>query len=350
MKRRGGRSLAAKTRLGSVPQLRRLVPAWFLELFVVSQVVLAHLVLAAAGVALSPATIGFTLRSFGPAVLVTFLVAVAVRGIASLLFDRRRRYLRAIASWEWVVLSLRLVLLTIAMLHVYGWVKLTLPLTRPRWFDQELWNFDAALFGGHSPSVLFLELFSHPWLIRAIDWSYGTIFQAVSVLSLPFVLSLANNRIRIAYAAGAAGLWIAGGWLYFAVPSMGPAYAFGDIWDGVAHLLPMTRALQAVLFRNFLAVGGIAHGVYDPSISVALGIAAFPSLHVAFLAFVSLWLRMFHPRTALGGAFVTALMFVGSIITGWHYAVDSIAGLALGVAAWGLSIRLYRAHRLGRAR
>ena len=35
-------------------------------------------------------------------------------------------------------------------------------------------------------------------------------------------------------------------------------------------------------------------------------------------------------------AIFTLIIFLGSIVTGWHYLIDSIAGLALAFVAWAV--------------
>jgi membrane-associated phospholipid phosphatase len=65
-------------------------------------------------------------------------------------------------------------------------------------------------------------------------------------------------------------------------------------------------------------------------------ISAFPSMHVAiamlvFLAcrHISWWLKV------LSAAYL-ALIFLGSIFLGWHYAIDGYAGAGIALAAWWL--------------
>ena len=68
-------------------------------------------------------------------------------------------------------------------IHAYGWIKLAVPLLHARLFDQELWNLDAKLLGGHSPNEFVLTLFSAPAVLRAIDWSYANIFYVSLVIA-----------------------------------------------------------------------------------------------------------------------------------------------------------------------
>ena len=68
----------------------------------------------------------------------------------------------------------------------------------------------------------------------------------------------------------------------------------------------------------------------NPKLDIMLGVAAFPSMHVAFQTFVALWVRRFSPRVSLFFFLLLTATFLGSIVTGWHYLIDSLARAGLG--------------------
>src|SRR5262249_26055266 len=91
-------------------------------------------------------------------------------------------------------------------------------------------------------------------------------------------------------------------------------------------------------------------------INPSLGIAAFPSLHVASQLYSALWVRRLAPTLGFVLLLTVGVLFVGSIVTGWHYLIDSVAGLVLAGAAhrlwaraWGLAGWLARGPRDERA-
>ena len=76
--------------------------------------------------------------------------------------------------------------------------------------------------------------------------------------------------------------------------------------------------------------------------SIVLGIGAFPSLHVAAQMYVFLWMRrLWTSGEVLFGIFVVVI-FLGSMITGWHYFIDGVAGVALALGCYVLFDRLER--------
>jgi len=118
----------------------------------------------------------------------------------------------------------------------------------------------------------------------------------------------------------------------------------------------LTWAIGMALAYIFSSAGPIFTGRYDPSLApesvrrtvgflwtnykdsgaqLGGGISAFPSMHVALAAWFALALRA--RRVAwLGVAYVIGI-FAGSIILGWHYAMDSVAGIAVALLAHRLS-------------
>ncbi|HET8797398.1 MAG TPA: phosphatase PAP2 family protein [Thermoanaerobaculia bacterium] len=309
---------------------------YFFELLV-----LANLAFVALVAHRSAGLLGGVARVLGGLLVVVAVqagIGIGVRVVVALV-RRDRAYLRRIRRRAWILDTLRLVVAGALMIFGYGWLKLVVPLYRAANFDAALWELDRALFFGLSPTVFFLDLFGNSGALRVIDWSYANIFYVSMLVAMAYFLSHPSRRIRIAFANGNAALWIAGAWLYFLVPSLGPAYRFPDVWFPFAGSLTITQNLQALLMRNWQNVLRAWHGEAFGPISLALGIAAFPSLHVAFQTYVFFWMRrLWRAGQVLFGVFAFTI-FLGSMITGWHYLVDSLAGVVMAFVAYRLAIR-----------
>ncbi len=274
--------------------------------------------------------------------LLVFSIGIGTQTVAGILFRsvvalvrRDRSYFAIIRTRAWIIDTFRLIVFGAMVIVVYGWIKLVVPIYHPRLFDPELWELDRALFLGIAPTTFFLDVFGAPGFLRLIDWSYANIFFASASIAFAWVLSHPERRIRIAFANGNAMLWIAGGWLYLLVPSLGPALRFPDIWLAHSETLRLTQGLQAVLMRNYQNVIRAANGVgITEPIRIVFGIGAFPSLHVAFQMYVFLWARrVWRAGQVMFGIFVFVI-FLGSMITGWHYLIDSLAGLLMAYLAY----------------
>lgn len=244
---------------------------------------------------------------------------------------RARAYLRVIRSRRWLTDTFRICLASALSSYTYTCIKIAVPLVRHQLYDQQLWDFDTLFGFGYSPNLLFLSLFSHPLLLHFVDWTYANVFLACLFLASMYFVSTPNRRLRLAFTNSNVTLWLSGAWLYLLVPSLGPAYRFPEIWQPLGESLGRTQFLQRLLMTNYQT---LVQGKPAP-VNIGYGVAAFPSLHVAFVALLFLWLRkLTWGRIALGTC--TVLIFIGSIVTGWHYLVDSVAGLALAALCYAV--------------
>jgi len=271
---------------------------------------------------ISHAPLDTVLHSFTillPVMVIQTVIGIAIR--LAVLRDRRE-YFQAVRSKEWLADTARIIIFSALSVHTYGWIKLSIPVLHPTLFDRQLWDVDQAMFFGHSPNIFFLDLFSNPLALRFFDWTYANVFVASINMASIFFLS-ETKRVRLAFTNSNTLMWLAGAWLYMLVPSLGPAYRFPTVWLPLSAMLSNTQQLQRILMTNY------QHVLRGEGVNIFLGIAAFPSLHVAFEMLVTLWIRRIWRLGAILFTAFTVIIFVGSIVTGWHYLIDAVAGLVL---------------------
>ncbi len=281
-------------------------------------------------------TIPQTFASFIPTLGGYALIGVVIRGIIAAIRRELPEYLRKIRTGGWISDTIRLVFFGSLMVHTYFWIKLVIPVIHPRLYDQELWDLDQALFFGYSPNILFLNVFSAPTVLHVIDWAYARIFFVSMTVAFVFFLSAPNRRLRVAFSTGNTFMWIIGAWLYMLVPSLGPAFRFPDVWIPLASTLEITQNFQALLMRNYRNVQ------QAKEFSLMFGIAAFPSLHVAFQTFAFLWMRRLWIYGQIVFGVFAFVILIGSVVTGWHYLIDGIAGIVLAVSCYWIASRTWR--------
>jgi hypothetical protein len=272
-------------------------------------------------------------------VLVQTLIGVAIRLTFAAFRGTAKELLVIYRSRGWLIDTLRFAIGCGLWTHTYAWIKLTTPVLHPHLFDQQLWNLDRTICFGYQPSFFVLSLFSAPSVMRLIDWTYAFVFFASLNIAMIFFASLPERRLRIAFMNSNALLWLTGGWLYVAVPSLGPAYRFPEVWVPLAPWLDRTQTFQRLLMTNYRNVLLSLRGARRP-INIIFGIGAFPSLHVAFQTLALLWMRR---QTKWGGPlFLVFVFFIffGSLVTGWHYLVDGLAGAALAWACYAAAQRV----------
>jgi len=314
---------------------------WYEAAALANAVVVTAVIVRGAGV---PLDVGGTVRAQAPLLLVAATLLLAGAGLRALLVAgragpaRARLYLRRIVSRSALVDLFRLAAVVAMASYGYSWLKVFLPRLHPVLFDPLLAALDQKLHLGVNPVRFAVEIFPFPALWRVLDVYYAG-FVATMLFAIGWFGSALSQRERTRFAAGFAVLWIAAAWWYVATPALGPCYSFpGDV-AAARPYLPLQANTQRLLLEQYRAVTGAAGPGRAVTLNAAFGIAAMPSLHVAAQAFVAFFARRRQPRLALVFGLLTALTFFGSLVTGWHYAVDGYAGVLLAWLAYRAGLR-----------
>jgi len=312
-------------------RLRRWGPYPF-ELATVASVLLAAGVLRSRGLRMDWRTFEYIVAP----VLPLFPKALAAGIALQLVYRGLRRqplrgYLREVARLPWLLLWTRLLLAAVLMTYGYFWLKVSIPLVNPRLWDAELWQLDRALHLGISPSLFVANLCAGTPLVGVIDRWYGAWVSTV-FYTLAFFSAAVDPLLRRRFLLSCVLLWTFGSWLYMALPALGPVYVAPAAYEEVLVDMPRARAGQEALRENYQRMlEGRRTGVLA-SFKPTRGIAAMPSLHVGAHFLFFLWAHRRARPLRLLFALATAFTFIGSLLSGWHYAVDGYVGLLL---AWG---------------
>jgi membrane-associated phospholipid phosphatase len=175
--------------------------------------------------------------------------------------------------------------------------------------DLAVVGWEAALMGGQ-PSQTWRTLFPWRWLSEYLHFAYFYYYFVPSTLGL--WLWLRGDMARFSRALTATlGAFLTCALIYVAFPVIGPYHHFGHP--------------DAASWGGFF--GPLVHGIVERGSSLG---TAFPSSHtaVAVTVWLSAW-RLCRPAFWLLSAIVPALA-VGTVYGGFHYALDTLAGVALG--------------------
>lgn len=261
--------------------------------------------------------------------LVSLYTWLARRGLVA--------YWRQLLSPGWWLLWIRLWLACMLMGYVYFWIKVNVPLLNHRLWDSELWQLDALLHLEVSPSIFITQLCKGTLLLPFLDHWYSWWISTV-IAAFSFFCAFAETRVRSPFMLSAILLWTAGAWLYLALPALGPIYVFPQPWAELEGALPLADAGQRVLWENYqIMLAGRSGQIYE--FNPTRGVAALPSLHVGAHGLFALWAWR-HVRVLFVPFLVaTLLTFLGSILTGWHYAIDGYVGLILAWISYRIALR-----------
>lgn len=304
------------------------------EILSLTTFVIACLFLRLFGININWSTVQFT---FLEGVLPFACYMIAGIGLQFLFRKLRKQPLRdywnAIRTRPWLLLSGRILLSTLLMFYSYTWIKLAIPLIHWSNLDPQLWKLDQTLHGGISPSLFATGLFTNPLFLRFLDYLYALWLPVVLAGQGFFSVDL-QNEFRARFFFSIIAVWMVGVWIYVAVPALGPVYIWPQVFREVHASMPLQADTQRVLGANYAKVvesrkTGRIKAPFNPS----YGVAAMPSLHVAMMMLLFLWARKWHSVMAFFFAVIGVLIFIGSIVSGWHYAIDGYAGALL---AWGV--------------
>ena len=217
----------------------------------------------------------------------------------------------------------------------------------PYTWDAAIAAADRSLHGG-DPWARLWPILGTPAITHALDAAYYSWYGAFA-LGLVWLTwapdSVHRRRFWTAFALLFALLGIV---LAHLLASGGPVF-YGGLVAGpnpfapfVANLLAMHAAapLAAVQFQQ-LVWDDYARGAHTYWIAMS----AMPSLHVAIPMLFACALARLGWLPALIGWVYVALMLIGSIQLGWHYALDGEVAVVGTVAIWYLSGWLVRPRR-----
>lgn len=224
----------------------------------------------------------------------------------------------------------------------YGVLKMLMPVTRPFAWDETFAALDRLLFLGEQPWVVSHALLTHPMATMVLDRLYSLWVVLLSVAIVGFAL-FASTETRARFFLTFTLTWLllglGGGYL---LSSAGPCFSPLVGADGAGEFAALRASLGAIANEGGFRINALhwqetlwrAHVGRD--YAFAMGISAMPSMHnaVAILYALALGRARFAVRALAWG--FAALVFVGSVHLGWHYAVDGIVSAVAVVLIWHL--------------
>jgi hypothetical protein len=210
--------------------------------------------------------------------------------------------------------------------------------------DHQLLAWDRWLFLGHSPAVLLHQLLGEhvaAYVLLVVYESFSTIVSISFVAAVVFSERLRGGAVFI---ASMVWVWILGAATYYAIPSLGPFWSAPHEFNGLPHTMVQDTQARYLAQRADLLAHPFAGGSFAQ-------VSAFASLHVAVTLVIVLMASYYGLRRTTR---VLTVFLCGTILAtvylGWHFAVDDVAGLAIGWASTQLGRRIiYPAAEEGKA-
>jgi PAP2 superfamily protein len=210
----------------------------------------------------------------------------------------------------------------------YRNLKSFLPFVRERTYDPVLMRLDRALAFDHYPADILHNVLGTGISAHVLSLAY-VLFLGFVPLSLGAALVWSKNVSHgFWYVSALCVNWVLGAASYYWMPSLGPFLAKPSIFAD----LPTTSVTK--LQSSMIADREIYQ--HDPLASDSMqGVAAFASLHVSIIFTAALICHYVIPNVWVRRALwlYWVLTTISTVYFGWHYLLDDLAGLAIGIAA-----------------
>jgi hypothetical protein len=276
--------------------------------------------------------------TYGSIALTFFVFALSWKAVVILYQERpaapaRRLLSLALENRERIVIAVLGSLLLAVGSAAFGSLKAGIPRVIPFWFDLPESRFEDWLFGGH-PAVLIDPHI--PRLLPILDRIYAT-FVGVHLLAVLGVLaskpSAEKSRALVALAMAWLVLGIISAYL---CSSVGPIF-YDRVYGGHKYAALTALLRQDAPITTFTA--DALWAIHQTGIAtIANGISAFPSMHVTLTCWLALVLR--RTRFAAFSWTYLAIIWIGSILLGWHWGLGGLAGALGMLGLWKLAPKL----------
>ena len=218
-------------------------------------------------------------------------------------------------------------------------LKPAIPVINPFSWDVALMEWDRVLHFGFDPWVLLQPLLGHDIVTFAINIAYNFWFVALfgAWFWFGFMRQASALRARF-FLSYMIAWWIGGGLLAVAFSSAGPVYfdELGLSPDPYVGLFAYLNDANTRIPLWFLETQQLLWDGYTGK-TAALGISAMPSMHNASAALFALAFFQVNRKVGWFFAIYAAVILVGSVHLGWHYAIDGYAGIAIAFASWWIA-------------
>ena len=220
----------------------------------------------------------------------------------------------------------------------YTFIKRAIPLAVPFAWDETFMAWDKAIHFGKHPYEWLAPALNFPAVTFALNVNYNLWFFVMFTCWFWQGFAATDSALRSRFLLGFTLTWFVGTCvLGTLLSSVGPCF-YGRLLTGPDPYAPL---------MSWLANADQVHPIWSLTIMDALwknyetgtgvinGISAMPSMHVgaAFL-FAMLGFASGNRWAALMLSAFAALIFLGSIHLGWHYAIDGYLGVAVAVVCW----------------
>jgi len=220
----------------------------------------------------------------------------------------------------------------------FGSFKRLIPVVNPYGWDHSFMLWDAWLHGGMQPWELLQPIVATPLMTSRINLFYNFWLILMFGTYIWQAFSLKRPALRMQYLLSFLLFWIViGPVLATAFSSAGPCYygRVAGLEDPYAPLMDYLRAANEVAPVWSLKVQEMLWANYvEGGTMLGSGISAMPSMHVAIATLMALLGWRVNRWLGIAYTAFAAIILIGSVHLGWHYAIDGYVSIVVSIALW----------------
>jgi len=225
-----------------------------------------------------------------------------------------------------------LVLILITTFIIYGTgnitlISLSLIGSTTEWKDPIFWAIE-------EPVLKWIT--SIPINTGAWDMLYHSAWGIELFAAFILIVIGRTSRVVLNYCVSMILLFYFGRFLGVLNPVMGPAFFKPELFS---HLNGSITEIAMQRVADIMAIGPEA--AKDRSGMLLGGVSAMPSLHLGMVTLTTIWLAIERRATLFVTVPWVILVWISTVVLGWHYILDGAGGVVLGVICvwitqWGL--------------
>jgi len=217
-------------------------------------------------------------------------------------------------------------------------MKIFIPEFVPFYADPLFAKIDKFLHFGKLPSDWLAPLLEYPRIIEGLDFFYKLWYYIMFGLWGWAAWGASDNGWRRQFVLSFMLCWFFGGAILATLlSSVGPCF-YGLFVEGVNPYADYMKALRYIhTSENLLALriqDYLVELQFANNNEVRVGISAMPSLHNTLAVLFAIAGYKIHKNLGYILTIYAVLIFIGSVVLGWHYAIDGYAGLFIAFAMW----------------
>jgi hypothetical protein len=223
------------------------------------------------------------------------------------------------------------------LMMMFSALKPDIVLIRPFMWDETLMRLGTWMgFGTHYWRIL-QPVFGHPVMTAFLNFNYNLWFPLMFGCLFWQLSRRERDFTRSQFLLSFALAWFIGGFVLATIfSSAGPAF-YSHIVPGPNPYAPLLHYLRATS-RHWpvwtISVQDMLWHSYITGTGDIEGISAMPSLHVTIATLMALLAWRFSRAAGIAFTAFAVIILIGSVMLGWHYSADGLAGIALAFLFW----------------